>query len=428
MAPPDGNIHTNLDPLPLTIRDGMIAMGIVGVISSISTLTLLIFIAYRAIFWRRYYEYPIHANQIIVLIYNLLLADFQQALSFVFSFYWISQNKLVGPSHACFAQGWLIQIGDVSSGLFVLAIAVHTFVNLVIQKPISHKIFATSVLAIWAFCLFLTMIGPILSKDDFFIPAGAWCWFNETHENERLYLHYLWIFIAQGGALTIYISVFFYLRGQLAKSSKLQISSVTESVRNATGPYKGKGTTTTTIFGPSNANDSFAASRQRIMRTARYMVVYPFAYVCLTLPLATGRISSMAGRQPPLVFFPIAGTLMASCGIIDVVLYLTTRKALVRGSLGVKGSSSGRPRFGIGGLLRRGPRSQSIRLGGLRDEGEEDRIPVGVEAPLDGIIVVSKSVFTTTDTFQSSAMSQRTDSLQSMSVGREEVPQSWNKL
>ncbi|KAH9203188.1 G protein-coupled glucose receptor regulating Gpa2-domain-containing protein, partial [Leptodontidium sp. 2 PMI_412] len=287
-----------LDPLPREIRDGMISMGVFGLLSSASTLSLMVFITYRMIFWRRYYDHPIATNQIFVLIYNLLLADFQQALSFVFSFYWISQNKLVGPSPACFAQGWLIQIGDVSSGLWVLAIAVHTFINLVGQRTIKHRTFVIAVVALWVFCLFLTAIGPILSKDDFFIPAGAWCWMNETHEADRLYLHYLWIFISQLGSLVIYISVFFILRGRLANSSKLQT----------------------------------AALSQRILRTARYMVVYPFAYMFLTLPLATGRISSMAGKRPPLVFFPIAGTLMASCGIIDVILYLTTRKALVRSS------------------------------------------------------------------------------------------------
>ena len=168
------DIHTNLDPLPREIRDGMISMGVFGLLSSASTLSLMVFITYRMIFWRRYYDHPIATNQIFVLIYNLLLADFQQALSFVFSFYWISQNKLVGPSPACFAQGWLIQIGDVSSGLWVLAIAVHTFINLVGQRTIKHRTFVIAVVALWVFCLFLTAIGPILSKDDFFIPAGAW--------------------------------------------------------------------------------------------------------------------------------------------------------------------------------------------------------------------------------------------------------------
>ncbi|KAH7307932.1 hypothetical protein BKA65DRAFT_485735 [Rhexocercosporidium sp. MPI-PUGE-AT-0058] len=135
------------------------------------------------------------------------------------------------------------------------------------------------------FCLFITVIGPILSKDDFFIPAGAWCWMNESHETERLYLHYLWIFVSQLGSLVIYISVFLFLQGRLANCSKLQnvtIPSSSTSIESPTGPYKVNPTTTTTII--STGHNTFAVSGNRILRTARYMVVYRFAYVFLTLP------------------------------------------------------------------------------------------------------------------------------------------------
>jgi hypothetical protein len=170
-------VSSSLDPLPDDVRRGMISMGFFGLVSSISTLSLLIFITYRMVYWRRYYDEPIATNQIFILIYNLLLADFQQALSFLISFYWISQNKLVGPSPACFAQGWLIQIGDMSSGLWVLAIAVHTFVSLVGQKVVPMRTFVAAVISLWMFCLTLTAIGPIMVRKNFFVPAGAWVGF-----------------------------------------------------------------------------------------------------------------------------------------------------------------------------------------------------------------------------------------------------------
>jgi len=152
----------------------MIAMGIFGLLSTASTLSLIIFITYRMIYWKRFYDSPIAKNQIFILIYNLLLADFQQALSFVLSWYWIGQNKLVGPSTECFAQGWLIHIGDISSGLFVLSIGLHTFINLVIRKQVPMKIFIVSVVGLWTFCLILTAVGPIIRGRAIFVPAGAW--------------------------------------------------------------------------------------------------------------------------------------------------------------------------------------------------------------------------------------------------------------
>jgi hypothetical protein len=149
-------------------------MGIIGLLSTISTLSLLSFITYRMVYWRKYYERPIATNQVFVRIYNLLLADFQQALSFIISFHWVSINELVGPTTACFAQAWLIQIEDVSSGLWVLAIAVHTFISLVRQKTIPMKIFILAVVSLWMFCLLLTILGPSMKPKDFFVPSGAW--------------------------------------------------------------------------------------------------------------------------------------------------------------------------------------------------------------------------------------------------------------
>jgi hypothetical protein len=346
--------NSSLDPLPRDVHHGMIAMGTIGLVSSISTLALLIFITYRMIRWRRYYEHPIATNQIFVLIYNLLLADLQQALSFLLAFYWISENKLVGPSPVCFAQGWLIQIGDLSSGIWVLAIAVHTFVGLVVQRTIPFGIFVGLVLLVWIFCLVLTVVGPIQEQVNFFVPAGLWvnfhsqllnqlnkltyckCWIGEKHESDRLTLHYLWIFVSQLGSLVIYIAIFFYLRTRIAESITTQQSLSQDTPVTSVEPGYTKpptiGTTTTIVSHP--ISDPFAVSRQKILRTARYMIVYPIAYILLTLPLAAGRVASMTGRKPPLMYYTVAGAMMACCGFVDVALYIYTRKALVRSNVG----------------------------------------------------------------------------------------------
>jgi len=66
------------------------------------------------------------------------------------------------------------------------------------------------------------------------------------------------------------------------------------------------------------------------------MVAYPLVYVALTLPLAAGRVSAMIGNSPSLTYYCVSGSLMASCGFIDVLLYISTRKALLHTSVGVK--------------------------------------------------------------------------------------------
>jgi hypothetical protein len=143
------------------------------------------------------------------------------------------------------------------------------------------------------------------------------------------------------------------------------------------------------MTGDNYERDPFESSRQRVTRAARYMVVYPVIYVVLTMPLAAGRVSAMVGRNPSLVYYCVAGALMSSCGVIDVILYISTRKALVKSSVGVKGSQPGE----LSEMNRSNPRSemgqcinvvQQVRMDILTQKEEEDGGRGG--------IVVSKSV------------------------------------
>lgn len=120
----------------------------------------------------------------------------------------------------------------------------------------------------------------------------------------------------------------------------------------------------------SKINDPFAASRDRVAKAARYMVIYPFAYVALTLPLAIGRVSAMTGKNPSLTYYCVAGSLMACCGFIDVILYLWTRKALIKSSVGMKTVKL--PTMNQGGSghgnIEEPSREDDIDMGSFRDE------------------------------------------------------------
>lgn len=76
-------------------------------------------------------------------------------------------------------------------------------------------------------------------------------------------------------------------------------------------------------------SDTFA----KVDRAARLMVLYPFFYIVLTLPLSAGRMWSMAhhGQELPNVYQCVAGTLLASSGLVDALLYTLTRKTLLAG-------------------------------------------------------------------------------------------------
>ncbi|KAL4928341.1 uncharacterized protein BDV17DRAFT_264785 [Aspergillus undulatus] len=147
-----------IEPVNGSTKAGFIAMGICGVISFIASLSLFLFLTFRFIFWSRYYKQPL------------------QATAFLLCLHWVAKGAVYYPSAACVLQGWWIQTADPGSRLFVIAIAMHT--------------------------------GAAI----FVISEAAWCWLSPAHEDERLWGHYLWIFLAEFGTVVLYRLMFFYLR------------------------------------------------------------------------------------------------------------------------------------------------------------------------------------------------------------------------
>ena len=154
----------SLNPLPSDLRVGLIPLAVLAMLSVGASLTLISFIVYRLVTWKLHYRTFIGYNQYVLLVLNLLIADLQQSSAFLISWHWIRFDAILAPSSPCFAQAWLLHSGDVSSGFFVFAIAVHTFITAVHGKRIGHKTFATAVACIWGFSYFLTGIGVGLYK------------------------------------------------------------------------------------------------------------------------------------------------------------------------------------------------------------------------------------------------------------------------
>ncbi|KAI9833353.1 MAG: hypothetical protein M1819_003748 [Sarea resinae] len=350
----------SLDPLPPDLHRGLIPLGIFALISFLATFGLLLFITWRLISWRKHYRTYLGYNQCVLLIYNLLFADLQQALSLIISFHWLQEDRIVAPTSACFAQGWLIQVGDVSSGLFVLTIALHTFYSVAVGKKMGYIPFCLVVGGIWILTLVLSIIGPTTHKNDYFTRAGAWCWVSQAYEDERLWLHYLWIFISEFGTVVVYAALFLVLRKHMKHVS----------------PHSGS---------PSSAD--------KVQQAARYMIAYPIVYVLTTLPLAAGRMATMTGADLPNAYYCVAGSLIASCGWIDVLLYTLTRRVLVSGELrqggGYRRNSTGdgigavpNVTFGSSGINKRTRRGGETLITSTRDgspDGSMEGIMMGVK-------------------------------------------------
>jgi hypothetical protein len=286
---------TSLDSLPPVYRAGLISITVFALMSLLSVSILLGFITHRLISWRRHYKEYVGYNQYVILIYNLLLADLQQSIAFSISFHWLRIDKILAPTAPCFIQGWFLNIGDVASGFFVLAIAIHTWLGVVKGYKMPYMWFIISILSIWFAAVLLTAIGPAMYKGRFFARAGGWCWISTDFQDERLWLHYLWIFIVEFGTIAIYGHVFIHLRGRIRSIM---------------------------------TNDT-----SKLTRATKFMVLYPIAYLALTFPIAVGRMAVMGGKNLPDSFFMVAGVLLTSCGWVDALLYALTRRVLVNNEL-----------------------------------------------------------------------------------------------
>lgn len=335
--------NDSLSPLPSNIRQGLIVISILACASFILTSSLFVYLNYKLFTWRRNLrsrakrvarnipEPPvivdlnfkrehednehaqgrpsndahernlrqIHAvrnevpNQFLVLIYNLFLADMHQSAAFLLSASWLGHNGIFIHKATCFIQGYFDSNGDLASSLFITYIAVHTYLSVIKGYQPRQRVLYITVCLIWVFVYSLSTIPVIATMNGrsvggYFVRAGAWCWISRAYEELRLFTHYLFIFISLVATTSIYLAIYWKLRQQ-AKMSESKI----------------------------DRHPAF--------------LIYAVFYVLCTLPLALGRVCTMAKLHVPIGYYCFAGSLIAANGIVDCIIFSATRHSIVFG-------------------------------------------------------------------------------------------------
>ncbi|OJJ95713.1 hypothetical protein ASPACDRAFT_47604 [Aspergillus aculeatus ATCC 16872] len=361
-----------ISPLSNLQQKGLIVISALALLSMFTTFSLLSFITYRFIFWRQYYRRYIGYNQYVVLMFNLILADFLQSFGFIMSLRWIAIDAVRATDAACFLQGVGLQIGDPMSGLFVLAIAVHTFLHVCLNYQMEHRVFVSMVVGLWVFGVVMTII-PIAAHGRYvWYPAVAWCWMTPEYENMRLWTHYVWIFASEFFTVSLYAVMFIQLRQKMSEAA---------------------------VLGEHNSE-----SLRRLKRVIMHMAVYPVVYICLTLPLAAGRMASAGGHSPSVLYFCFAGSIMACSGFCDSFMYVVTRRSVVveseaRGSsnkLSSRRNKSSAANQYATSADPKGPTSTTITRG--RSDSTEEMIGKGgLELAPMGVVMQHTTIEVTTE-------------------------------
>lgn len=195
--------------LPPALLPGLATLGTLATVSVTALTALISFILFRLFTWKSHFMGFAGGSQCVILILNLLLADMQQSVALTISFHWLRQNSILAPSTPCTLQGWLLHSGDVSSGFFVLAIAVHTYFTTIHEREVKTRVFFSGIGMIWLFSFFLASVGVALhryvrydtwvrrgltigyERNELFVRAGPWCWISVAYEQDRLALHYV---------------------------------------------------------------------------------------------------------------------------------------------------------------------------------------------------------------------------------------------
>lgn len=207
----------SLTPLPPVLRSGLTAVTVLACISFVSSAIVLFYLTYKLGRWHfksgngtghgepqgvdlslglseshfenrttgvgrqrpeRGKQRP-KPNQFLILIFNLLVADMQQSAAFLLNASWLSADSIRVGTRTCFAQGWLISVGDLSSSLFISSIAVHTYMTVVRgYKPPQWALYAY-IAFMWIFVHLVSTVGLIVTKNGrndggYYVRAAAW--------------------------------------------------------------------------------------------------------------------------------------------------------------------------------------------------------------------------------------------------------------
>jgi G protein-coupled glucose receptor regulating Gpa2 len=113
----------------------------------------------------------------------MLTLDFVQSIGWALSAYNLGQDSLL-PGLACSVQGFFINVGDVGSSVWSLAIAIHTVLLLAggqhtrawaAKRSTSGKGRWILCISIWMANIFLGLIGPTLVQRLHYDDKGPFC-------------------------------------------------------------------------------------------------------------------------------------------------------------------------------------------------------------------------------------------------------------
>ncbi|KAJ3862538.1 hypothetical protein EV359DRAFT_3802, partial [Lentinula novae-zelandiae] len=200
-------------------------------------------------------------------------------------------NRAITDSASCHVSA-VMQVGNIATAYFTVAIAFHTFNSLVLRKRQSIYVYGPTILLGWVVSLVLGFLPLISNLGPVYGPSGLACGVRASLKMQLFFFHLLPIFLAAVLSAILYTLIFLVLRGFIAIKGGVRVTS-----------------------------DS--TYQQFVTSIARSMLWYPAAYILLLVPYSVTRLLSIRG-----FVIPFQVTVFAFVCIADALLLFNTFRVL----------------------------------------------------------------------------------------------------
>jgi len=237
-----------------------------------------------------------------VYMFSLFVFDILQAWGGILDVRW-AHNGIVTTGPYCTAQGIIQQVGELGVALVILILAVHTFV--VSLWGIGLQAASFALVPVSLACIFIAVwiyVGAGTHK-NYEVPTPYWCWINPQFSSQRLAGEYIWLWMALFASAILYVPLYFWAEGHLSVDTEKW--------------YK---------FHVCKPDQGTERAQRKI---ALGMLLYPFSYCLIILPLSVARWLQFRHVHVPSAATFFGVSMFNLSGAVNVLVFLIARPGLL---------------------------------------------------------------------------------------------------
>lgn len=105
-------------------------------------------------------------NPLLLLIYNLLLADITMSVTYVANVSWLRMDMIYSPSPQCTLQGFMVSFGCLTTSGFLFAISIFSYLGIIRGYKATTRDVIIACCVVWVSSIVLGCLGPIYYHDQ----------------------------------------------------------------------------------------------------------------------------------------------------------------------------------------------------------------------------------------------------------------------